>query len=301
MKKSQDSLTEAFEPVSEIPPLLREEESFTRSLSTDDLKTLLEKCRENIGKVRRLLSLWEKYGLNSAPTLQKQNILLWLMQELPASQKEMAKDLTEMAKLLSPANLNKNQRKHIEKTSEAMIEVMGECSGQGERMAALTLDLIDGIKHWEEQRDSFLSALASGNPEPFFKAIEELGGSIIFDLCISQVIQTKILSALVDEKDRVFLVRLKKEINFIGSGPSPKLDLAKQKAEKRKSNAISKAKRGMLRKYYQKHLPVLKDPQEAECETIAWYEASSQLPLQQQQEAIAQFCQAVKKGAGKQT
>lgn len=311
VKDPKDFPFEAFDPVTEIPPLLSGGKALTPFPLADDLKSILEECKKEMGKASRLMALWKKYA-NSTPTVQKQNVLLRIISELLASQKEVARCLTEVARLLAVAAadpggldgafVDKDQGNPLEGAMRDWIEVTRRWKEQRNSLEEVTRDLIEAVRRWEDQRASFLAALEAGNLEPFFEALKHLGGAMVFDPCISQVIQEKMLSAPVEEKDRTFLVRLKKEINFVGSGPMPQLELESQHtarlSKKSKSAAVTR-----LVKKYKKWLgpPFNLNSDDARRQAEEDFQKTTKIPKNFKQEVLLSFRKKIKDNRDRQS
>lgn len=283
-----------FESFTESPPLLDGGKALTPSPIADDLRSLLEKCKKDMEKASQLMPLWKKYGPNSVPTIQRQNILLWLIEELSAFQKEVARSLTEIARLFAVAAANPcgtDGPVVDEEVIQDLLEVTRLWKNQRTPLEEVMQDLLEGVKGWEDQRDAFLAALEAGNQDPFFETLKALGGSIIYEARVSLVIQKKERSALFEEKDRAFLRRLKKELNFLGSGPPPQLDLIGQRGKKLSAGSLSKAV-SRLKKKHEGWRHFFGDV-EAVRQTKEDFKENSKLSPDQQEKIIESFLKQV--------
>ena len=88
---------------SKNPP--SKEKASTRFSLADELKPIFEAVKKEMQEMSRLWALWKKYRVKK-PSIQGQNVTLWLIEKLSASHKEIARLQTEIARKVKASAAN---------------------------------------------------------------------------------------------------------------------------------------------------------------------------------------------------
>lgn len=232
------------------------------------MRPTLENHEKEMKKAAQLMALSEKYA-NGKPSLLRANVSYWIGSEI--RQWEERNPI--------PSSLSNGQR--------AKLLALKKKADRG---------IAKAREFWERQQDSFLAALEEGNDIPFFEALKGIGGVMIFEPRISAMIQDKILSSVIEKKDRDFLVRLGRRIKFVeGRGEMPQLDLNSQHKATLSIKSKSAAVTRLVHKYNKWVGPPFKlTSDDARRQVEQDFQATTRFSKDSQQEIIKAFREKIK-------